>query len=103
LGQDAAAADTLRVYLASDGVRDRAAATAELRAIEARLQPPAAAIVAPAPPPSRVPKLRRAVIGSGIATAVLALTAGALTIGAAIVTVTLHLVLRHERKKIAAQ
>jgi tetratricopeptide (TPR) repeat protein len=147
LGQDAAAAETLRRYLATDAVKDRAAVTAQLHAIEARLLPSPAPSVSPAPAPerSRVPRLRRAVVGSGIATGVLGLTAGALTIAAAaryhdlagdchagaggcsasaadrltrldaaadamwaltgaaaITTITLHLVLRHERQKLRA-
>ena len=155
LGQDASAAETLRKYLATPSVRDRASAEAQLHAIEARLgvvaappspspSPSPSLAVAAAPAPSRVPRLRRAVVGSGIGTAILGITAGALTVAAAsryhtlagdcdahaagcspssaaavarldhaadalwaltaagaIVTVTLHLVLRHERRRAA--
>jgi len=145
LGQLQPAIDMLERYLASSDVKDRPAIEARVQALKAQLAPP------PAPPPpvaapppvesSRVPRLRKAVVAIGISTGILALTAGALSIGAAskyhdlagenpldrtrdqasalgrldaaadamwaiagasaIVTVTLHLVLRHERKKLS--
>jgi tetratricopeptide (TPR) repeat protein len=144
LGQDAAAAETLRQYLALPNVPDRESVQARLATIEERFKP----APPPAPPPessTKVPRLRRAVIGSGIATGLLAATAAALTLAAAsdyhslagdcrngavgcssssarsleridlaadvmwglagaaaITTVTLHLILRHEKKKLRA-
>jgi tetratricopeptide (TPR) repeat protein len=144
LGQDAAAAETLRQYLALPNVPDRDTVQSRLATIEERFKP----TPPPAPPAetsTKVPRLRRAVIGSGIATGVLAATAAALTLAAAsdyhalagdcrngaagcssssartleridlaadtiwalagaaaITTITLHLVLRHEKKKLRA-
>jgi hypothetical protein len=88
LGEDAAAVGTLRRYLKSDAVKDRPLVEWRVHELEARLHP-APPPPAPAPPPplavdeTRLRPLRRAVVASGVTTAALALTAGALTLSAA--------------------